>query len=89
LCSLVLRKLPGHNLDMGFSNEHWSPLVKAKVAEMLADTSFAVPASEFSSITSPDTKFALAIDHTLLKPDAKSAQIDELCDQAIRYKFKV
>jgi len=73
---------------MSLSNEHWSPLVKAKVAEVLADTSFAVPTSEFSSITAPDAKFALAIDHTLLKPDATSAQIDELCDQAIRYKFK-
>ncbi|KAJ7698118.1 hypothetical protein B0H17DRAFT_1051175 [Mycena rosella] len=73
---------------MSFSNEHWGPLVKSKVAEVLADSSFAVPTSDFSSITSPDAKFALAIDHTLLKPDATPAQIDELCDQAIRYKFK-
>ncbi|KAJ7103826.1 hypothetical protein C8R44DRAFT_808231 [Mycena epipterygia] len=73
---------------MSLSNEHWSPLVKAKVAEVLADTSFAVPANEFSSITAPNATFALAIDHTLLKPDATPAQIDELCDQAIRYKFK-
>ncbi|KAJ7754647.1 hypothetical protein DFH07DRAFT_743745, partial [Mycena maculata] len=36
----------------------------------------------------PDSKFALAIDHALLKRDATPAQIDELCDQAIRYKFK-
>ncbi|KAJ7509583.1 hypothetical protein B0H11DRAFT_1960202 [Mycena galericulata] len=73
---------------MNFSNEHWTPLVKNKVAEVLADVSFAVPPNEFSSITSPDSKFALGIDHTLLKPDATTVQIDELCDQAIRYKFK-
>jgi len=73
---------------MSLSNEHWAPLVKAKVAEVLAETSFTVPTSDFSSITAPDAKFALAIDHTLLKPDATPAQIDELCDQAIRYKFK-
>ncbi|KAJ7736571.1 hypothetical protein DFH07DRAFT_99479 [Mycena maculata] len=73
---------------MSPSNEHWTPLVTAKIAEVLADVPFSVPPSEFSSITSPDSKFALAIDHTLLKPDATPAQIDELCDQAIRYKFK-
>ncbi|KAJ7031872.1 hypothetical protein C8F04DRAFT_1004484, partial [Mycena alexandri] len=73
---------------MSFSNEHWAPRVKAKMAEVLADTAFTVPANDFLSITSPSAVFALAIDHTLLKPDATSAQIDELCDQAIRYKFK-
>ncbi|KAJ7148563.1 hypothetical protein C8R43DRAFT_1088417 [Mycena crocata] len=73
---------------MSLSTEHWVPLVKAKIAEVLADTSFAVPASDFSSITLPNPTFALGIDHTLLKPDATAAQIDELCDQAIRYKFK-
>lgn len=29
------------------------------------------------------------IDHTLLKLDATSAQIDEICEQAKGYKFKV
>ncbi|KAJ6513518.1 hypothetical protein DFH09DRAFT_260327 [Mycena vulgaris] len=73
---------------MSFSNEHWSPLIKSKISEVLADSSFAVPTTDFSSITAPSATFALAIDHTLLKPDATPAQIDELCDQAIRYKFK-
>ncbi|KAJ7181144.1 hypothetical protein C8R46DRAFT_986275 [Mycena filopes] len=73
---------------MTLSNTHWEPLVKAKVAEVLADSAFTVPANAFSSITSPNAAFALGIDHTLLKPDATPAQIDELCDQAIRYKFK-
>ncbi|KAF7370080.1 hypothetical protein MSAN_00638000 [Mycena sanguinolenta] len=73
---------------MNLSNDQWSPLVKAKIAEVLGDSSLDAPTSEFSSISAPDSKFALAIDHTLLKPDATSSQIDELCDQAIRYKFK-
>ncbi|KAJ7464338.1 hypothetical protein FB451DRAFT_1340807 [Mycena latifolia] len=73
---------------MSFTNEHWSPIIKSKVAEVLADSSFTMPASDFSSITAPNATFALAIDHTLLKPDATPAQIDELCNQAIRYKFK-
>ncbi|KAJ6478099.1 hypothetical protein C8R47DRAFT_1139352 [Mycena vitilis] len=70
------------------ANEHWAPLVKAKIAEVLGHSTFVVPTSAFSSITSPNPEFALGIDHTLLKPDATSTQIDELCDQAIRYKFK-
>ncbi|KAK6974434.1 hypothetical protein R3P38DRAFT_3373599 [Favolaschia claudopus] len=74
---------------MSLSNDRWITLVYAKVAEVLADTSLVVPTSEFSSIAAPtDPTFALAIDHTLLKPDATAVQIDLLCDQAIRYKFK-
>jgi deoxyribose-phosphate aldolase len=30
---------------------------------------------------------AAVIDHTLLKPDATRAQIENLCDEAIRYRF--
>lgn len=41
------------------------------------------------SITSPDTTFAATIDHTLLKPDATPGAIDELCAQAIKFRFKV
>ncbi len=32
-------------------------------------------------------EIAKMIDHTLLKPDATSAQIEKLCDEAIRYGF--
>ncbi|KAH7870602.1 uncharacterized protein C8R40DRAFT_1211784, partial [Lentinula edodes] len=35
-----------------------------------------------------DPLFPLTIDHTLLKPDATSAQIDVLCYEVIRYGFK-
>ncbi|KAG6808913.1 hypothetical protein H0H92_002390 [Tricholoma furcatifolium] len=41
------------------------------------------PASAWSSQT-----IALTIDHTLLKPDATSTQIDTLCDEALKYRFK-
>ena len=30
---------------------------------------------------------AAVIDHTLLKPDATRAQVENLCDQAVRYRF--
>jgi deoxyribose-phosphate aldolase len=74
---------------MTLTTEEWTPRIQAKVAEVLADTSSTVPLSDALSITSADAKFARAIDHTLLKQDSTPAQIDELCDQAIRYKFKV
>ncbi|KAJ7289340.1 hypothetical protein C8J57DRAFT_1114978 [Mycena rebaudengoi] len=73
---------------MTLTTEEWTPRIQAKVAEVLADTSSTVPLSDALSITSADAKFARAIDHTLLKQDSTPAQIDELCDQAIRYKFK-
>jgi len=73
---------------MALSTEECTPLVKAKVAEVLAHTDFVVPQTDCSLITTPDATFALAIDHTLLKPDATPAQIDSLCEQAILYKFK-
>lgn len=34
-----------------------------------------------------DTKIAAMIDHTLLKPEATEDQIEELCREAIQYKF--
>lgn len=30
---------------------------------------------------------AAVIDHTLLKPDASRAQVEKLCDEAVRYRF--
>lgn len=50
-----------------------------------------------SSVQPPDTKtleldpgaIANSIDHTLLKLDATSEQIDQLCAEAKRYDFKV
>ncbi|KAJ7058175.1 hypothetical protein C8F01DRAFT_1149843 [Mycena amicta] len=66
----------------------WPTRVKAKVAEVFANEDFVVPETQFSSITAPNLTFALAIDQTLLKPEATPAQINSLCDQAIMHKFK-
>ncbi|KAF9075331.1 hypothetical protein BDP27DRAFT_1380896 [Rhodocollybia butyracea] len=63
---------------MDRSEEDWKAAVDLKIAQ--------IPSS---SITHPtDNLFPLSIDHTLLKPDATSAQIDHLCDEAIKYSFK-
>ena len=33
------------------------------------------------------TDVATYIDHTLLKPEAEEGQFDQLCDEAVKYKF--
>ncbi|THV05576.1 deoxyribose-phosphate aldolase [Dendrothele bispora CBS 962.96] len=71
------------------TSEEWATLINDKIAQVKADVDHSsLPSSPFSSLTHPNQIFASAIDHTLLKPDATPAQIDELCDQAIKYKFK-
>ena len=38
------------------------------------------------ALSSPQA-LAAVIDHTLLKPDATREQVENLCDEAIRYRF--
>lgn len=40
-----------------------------------------------SSDSYSNTAIAAAIDHTLLKPEARAADIDRLCDEALEYNF--
>jgi deoxyribose-phosphate aldolase len=45
-------------------------------------------AAGFASDTLSDWKnLAAVLDHTLLKPEATRSQVENLCDEAIRYKF--
>lgn len=45
-------------------------------------------AAGFAAETLADwRKLAAVIDHTLLKPEATRAQVENLCDEAIRYRF--
>ncbi|KAF8885072.1 hypothetical protein CPB84DRAFT_1850489 [Gymnopilus junonius] len=54
-----------------------------------SDTAAHGDPTPLESITTPsDPRFPLAIDHTLLKQEATPAQIDALCDEAIKYGFK-
>lgn len=71
---------------MSRTNDEWEAVIEAKVAEVVADTSLMNYAPD---ITTADKTFALTIDHTLLKPDATPSQVDTLCDEAIKYGFKV
>lgn len=67
------------------TNEEWAALISTKVL----DVQKAGKPKVTVHVTSPNAEFARTIDHTLLKPDATPAQIDALCDEAIKFKFKV
>lgn len=75
------------------SNEQWATAVHAKISDVLEgsdDTPHLKPLTPLANISSSDDpRFPHAIDHTLLTPDATTAQIDRLCEEAVRFKFKV
>lgn len=56
-----------------------------KTAEIVSAGADRVSASE--RLTKVDPQIARLIDHTLLKPEATSAEIDELCKQALKFQF--
>ncbi len=56
-----------------------------KTAEIVKAGADRVSASE--RLTRIDPRIAQLIDHTLLKPEATSAEIEELCKQAVKYQF--
>ncbi|KXN84143.1 Deoxyribose-phosphate aldolase [Leucoagaricus sp. SymC.cos] len=71
------------------SNEQWAKLIHAKIAHVLNTPDNSLPTPPLADLSSPDDpRFPHAIDHTLLTPDATTAQIDRLCDEAVRFKFK-
>ncbi|KAF8886286.1 deoxyribose-phosphate aldolase [Infundibulicybe gibba] len=70
-------------------NEEWASLIESKISAITTSQSVQDPETRQNTISSPlDAGFPLTVDHTLLKPDATPQQIDDLCDQALRYKFK-
>lgn len=71
--------------SMSRTNEDWAQAIEAHVAQVNKLTSEPIA----SSILLPDSNFAQFIDHTLLKSNATPSQIDQLCNEAIQYKFKV
>jgi len=72
------------------TNSEWEALIEAKVTEVKAEImAFTGPPPLAFISSTQDPQFPLAIDHTLLKPDATPAQIDKLCDEALKYGFKV
>lgn len=66
--------------DMGYS-EGGSTVVSQRVRNVVTPSDY-----EGSSHITP-ADLASYIDHTLLKPDATQAQIDQLCQEAIQYSF--
>ncbi|KAJ3926132.1 MAG: hypothetical protein NXY57DRAFT_1043525 [Lentinula lateritia] len=81
---------------MALTDEEWKIAIEEKISQLKnTDNDGTVAAhtgstqTKFITITHPlDPLFPSTIDHTLLKPDATSVQIDVLCYEAIRYGFK-
>ncbi|KAF8159219.1 hypothetical protein B0H34DRAFT_673642 [Crassisporium funariophilum] len=73
----------------GRTDEEWRTFIKEKTDWTMSTASHGIEPPPLASLTSAaDPRFVLAIDHTLLKQDATPAQIDVLCDEAIKYGFK-
>ena len=72
--------------SMSSTNDHWAALIQIKVAEVISDPSRLAPSTYESGSYASVSQF---IDHTLLRPEATAAQIDTLCEEAIKHNFKV
>ena len=77
-----------------WTDERWADFIQiyVKHIELSLDlgksgSNFATPLADIKSASDP--RFRQSIDHTLLKPDVTLEQIDELCEEAVKYGFKV
>jgi deoxyribose-phosphate aldolase len=71
---------------MDLTDEQWKAKIK-EIASALAQNPIPEPTESFTDIN-PDT-LASYIDHTVLKLDATEADIDTMCQEAIKYNFAV
>jgi deoxyribose-phosphate aldolase len=72
----------------GIEQLQWNLLIDAMENKMIEIQSSPTD-TDMPLVTVSNEELAQTIDHTVLKPDATPAQIDQLCDEAIQYKFKV
>src|ERR1700721_3845235 len=64
-----------------------APLTPINTAELEVDSGTFDAAAFAENALSSWPSLAAVIDHTLLKPDATLAQVENLCDETIRYRF--
>ncbi|KAL6713615.1 hypothetical protein ACLMJK_009080 [Lecanora helva] len=69
-------------MTVNYTEEEWQAIFD-KAEESLPHSPIAYNVPKPGSAA-----FAQMVDHTLLKTDATGEQIDRLCEEAIRYKFK-
>lgn len=77
-------------MSVAHAQQDWSALFD-EAEKRIPSAATGSPAATTVGDGPPVRKAALAecIDHTLLKLDATGEQIDALCDEASRFKFKV
>ena len=66
-----------------YTNEQWQEVIDRTTRSLSTDKVV------YSTPKLDSVEFPKYIDHTLLKVDATSSQIDQLCDEAKKYGFKV
>jgi hypothetical protein len=69
------------------TNAEWAAQIEAKIAEVEAKTSITANSALFGFQKPSD--IVKYIDHTALKPESTEARIDQLCDEARQYGFRV
>lgn len=74
------------NIDRKELIDKISEEVISKLKKLSPSGTFSVDSSTGSKINTP-ADIACYIDHTLLKPDATEAEIQKLCEEAIKYSF--
>jgi deoxyribose-phosphate aldolase len=70
------------------SDQDWAGVVKKVLQELDKPREAAHPSNQ-SSVKTNSKTVAQYIDHTLLKTDATGPQIDQICEEALKYNFAV
>lgn len=69
------------------TDEEWSTLINNSLSKLPPlDTLTSSPTKNNTTSLTP-VQLAQCIDHTLLKPEATSAQVETLCKEAVQHKF--
>lgn len=70
------------------TQQEWTTIINDAIPSFLPPPLSPSPPPPPSSFSYSPASIAQTIDHTLLRLDATESQIDALCAEAIRYKFK-
>ena len=70
------------------TDQEWSTLITATLSKLPPlDTLMTSPHKNNNTRSLTPVHLAQYIDHTLLKPEATSAQVEALCNEAVQYQF--
>ena len=70
------------------TDSEWASVIESITSTVEADLAGSNDQPSISVSSLSDAQLANYIDHTLLKPDAATHQILEICDQALKHHFR-